>query len=248
MDSRAFCPAGGWAESSAGWLGTGRRSPAAGATSAPGLSWTPAQGAHGELELLAERKEDGGGGMETASKGLALPLGKAGVVWFSSWASHRLRCRRRRLMLRQGRGAAALGSMAMGRWKTMATAISSPSPAAFKAALAIPRAEHHPRLALHRTTGPIPPGPGCHRAHPRVTVPTVPGGGWKRSQGRQGQPRVTPAMGSFNRAAGGKGGWPVLGQGCWRPPPWRCSPPRLPDAPDCRSDVGNRLPSSLACD
>jgi len=62
MDSRAFCPAGGWAESSAGWLGTGRRSPAAGATSAPGLSWTPAQGAHGELELLAERKEDGGGG------------------------------------------------------------------------------------------------------------------------------------------------------------------------------------------
>lgn len=62
MDSRAFCPAGGWAESSLGWLGTGRRSPAAGATSAPGLSWTPARGAHGQPELLlAERKEDGGG-------------------------------------------------------------------------------------------------------------------------------------------------------------------------------------------
>jgi len=30
--------------------------------------------------------------------------------------------------------------------------------------------------------GAIPPGLGCHRACPRVTVPTVPGGGWKRSR------------------------------------------------------------------
>lgn len=62
-----------------------------------------------------------------------------------------------------------------GRWKTTATAMSSPSPAAFEAALAIPEAEHHSRLALHQTTRPVPPGPGCHRAWPRLTVRTVPG-------------------------------------------------------------------------
>lgn len=62
-----------------------------------------------------------------------------------------------------------------GRRKTMATATSSPSPAAFEAALAVPRAEHHSQLALRQTTGPVPPGPGCHCARPRVTVPAVPG-------------------------------------------------------------------------
>lgn len=54
----------------------------AGATSASGLSWTP--------KHMAERKEDGGaqthGELEVSSKGLAIPLGKAGVVWCSSWA------------------------------------------------------------------------------------------------------------------------------------------------------------------
>lgn len=50
--------------------------------SASGLSWTP--------KHMAERKEDGGaqthGGLEVSSKGLAIPLEKAGVVWCSSWA------------------------------------------------------------------------------------------------------------------------------------------------------------------
>ena len=48
-----------------------------------------------------------------------------------------------------------------GRWKTMATAIGSPSPAAFEVALAISRAEHHPWLALHQTMGPFPLGWGA---------------------------------------------------------------------------------------
>lgn len=60
-----------------------------------------------------------------------------------------------------------------GRWKTMAA--SSPLPEAFVAALAVHGAKHHSRLALHRTMGLVPPQPGCHRARPRVTVPTVPG-------------------------------------------------------------------------
>lgn len=46
--------------------------------SASGLSWT--------LEHTAERKEDGGDGHTGGWKGLAAPLGKAGVVWCSSWA------------------------------------------------------------------------------------------------------------------------------------------------------------------
>lgn len=54
--------------------------------------------------------------------------------------------------------------------------------------------------------------------------------------------RVSVVAGQWCRGAG-------IGVGVPVPlPSTRCSPPQLPDAPDCRSDVGNRLPSSLACD
>lgn len=201
MDSRAFCPAGGWAESSrGGWgragLGLGGRSERAGAQRDPetGLrarGWSRSGfaiplGAGGPEPLPEEQKEkkrEGGDGepggevVEIACEGLALPLGKAGVVWCCSWAPRRPRC----------------------------------------------CAGGPPRVGDVPGTPPPPPSPA------RSPLPkAVPGLSRSRGRGQLGQRGCQQLGGGLRRGAGG-------GQG-------------LPDALDCGSDVGNRLPSSLACD
>lgn len=191
MDSRAF-----WAESSPG---TGSRSPAAGATSVPGLSWT--------LECAGSpsgKRMEGGSGGGNIFQGPGPSSGKSrGGLVLPAGLRRRLRCWRRRLSpLRQEHG--------------QRPAPRAPFPA-------VP--QWGTRLAWGDTSheGVLPGLRGLFAMAPPLG-------------------RISVAAERWCRGAGMGVGVPVP------PPSARCSPPRLPDAQDCRSDVGNRLPSSLACD
>lgn len=201
MDSRAFCPAGGWAESSrGGWgragLGLGGRSERAGAQRDP------------ETGLRARG---------WSRSGFAIPLGAGGPEPLPEEQKEKKREGGGRGTRREDGGNSLRGpgpSSGKSRGGLVLQLGSAPPPLLCRGPS--PRRGRPGDTATATVPCPQPPSQSCPGAVPEQGTRTA-------------RPAGLPAAGGgLRRGAGG-------GQG-------------LPDALDCRSDVGNRLPSSLACD